>query len=156
MKLFQTCGQIIVKLNEAHLTPLNVSSINTGPFRPMNPFANQLCIETQMVWCFDTLGTVQEPRDLSTGPRGKNEHGKAPQKWMHFYSTEGWFTFLNDGNFHDSMIFMVCFRDLYIFFQLKNPPDWAPNNPIFSISPPCNVEKWHGWLSWMVSYCYTN
>lgn len=21
-----------------------------------------------MVWCFDPLGTVQEPRDLSTGP----------------------------------------------------------------------------------------
>ena len=64
-----------------------------------------------MVWCFDPLGTVQEPRDLSTGgSRGR------PRTW------EGIVGFLlnKEANFNDSMILMVCFRDLYIFFQQKN------------------------------------
>lgn len=115
-----------------------------------------------MVWCFDPLGTVQEPRDLSTGPPGKATNmGRPRRNGCMFIQKRVGFLLNKEANFNDSMILMVCFRDLYIFFQQKTPPErfvslssfisikifqkpirnWAPNNPIFSISPPCNLCK---------------
>lgn len=100
MKLFQTCCRIIVKLNEAHLTPLNVSSNNTGPF-----WIKSL---TRFKWS-GVLILLARSKSRETSVQGVpgegHEHGKASQKWMHVYSKEGWFPFKQGGKFqwfHDS------------------------------------------------------
>ena len=73
-----------------------------------------------MFW--SSLHGPRAERPQYRGAGEGHEHGKASQKCMFIQKRVG-FLLNKEGNFNDSTILMVCFRDLYIFFQQKPPPE---------------------------------
>ena len=114
-----------------------------------------------------------------TGPPGKATNMGRPRKnGCMFIQKRVGFPLNKEEIFNDSMILMVCFRDLYIFFQQKTPPERFVSLSsfisikIFQIHPElgsqqsnfqhlsalqCWRKAWMAfWVSWTVTYCYTN